>query len=91
MLGDSLSGTWISRGSGMVGQLSFRSMIRMVKVAEPESLGLPRSVAVITNLMIKKTHRGLKVRGTLGLSLVLRVWIMFRVRIEAAVDFRFGI
>lgn len=40
----------ISCGKGIVGLLSFWSTMITVSVAEPASLGLPLSVAVITSL-----------------------------------------
>lgn len=46
----SLSGMRTSFGRGIVGLLSFWSMMITVNVADPASLGLPLSVAVITNL-----------------------------------------
>lgn len=48
-----LSGTRTSRGTGMVGLLSFRSTMITVRVAEPANRGVPLSVAVITKLKKK--------------------------------------
>ena len=43
-----------SLGNGIVGLLSFWSMMITVKVAEPANLGLPLSVAVTTSLWVSK-------------------------------------
>lgn len=54
MFAHSLSGTRTSLGRGIVGLLSLRSTIITVTVAEPASLGLPRSVAIITSLIQRR-------------------------------------
>lgn len=53
----SLSGMRTSFGRGIVGLLSFWSMMITVNVADPASLGLPLSVAVITNLWVGKKKK----------------------------------